>query len=232
MCFCVKSYELVSGGDLFAKYFLKNIFWHTWHCHHGKNGTSDRELFCLNTCNADVNKYINVTALCRVHINRNVLYCIHSDCWKWLLVHTFISDGYSRVGAETIRCKLHKEMSGRTNDSFIRKVFHLVWVVQNRRINVVAVFNQKPADINRTEVFNSVQNKESLNSICLAADVTFPRFLVLSFGSLRNNCLIWFWIAEQQVTSLKVHLLAKPAEKADTANKNNLILLLRPRSEL
>ncbi len=173
-----------------------------------------------------------MTALFRVHVNWNVLYCIHSDSWKWLLVHTFISDGYSRVGAETIRCKLHKEMSGRTNDSFIRKVFHLVRVVQNRRINVVAVFNQKPADINRTEVFISVQNKESLNSICLAADVTFPRFLVLSFGSLRNNCLIWFWIAEQQVTSLKVHLLAKPAEKADTANKNNLILLLRPRSEL
>lgn len=106
--------------------------------------------------------------------------CIHSDCWKWLLVHTFISDGYSRVGAETIRCKLHKEMSGGTNDSLIRKVFHLVRVVQNRGINVVAVFNQKPADINRTEVFSSVQNKESLNSICLA-DVTFPRFLVLSF---------------------------------------------------
>lgn len=82
VCFCLKSYELVSGGDLFAKYFLKKLFWHTWHCHHGKNGTYDRELFCLNTCNADVNKYINVTATFRVHININVLDCIHSDCWK------------------------------------------------------------------------------------------------------------------------------------------------------
>lgn len=78
---------------------------------------------------------------------------------KFLLVHTFISDGYSRVGAETIRRKLHKEMSGGTNDSLVRKVFHLVRVVQNRRINVVAVFNQKPADINRTEGFSLVQNK-------------------------------------------------------------------------
>lgn len=71
-----------------------------------------------------------------------------------------------------------------------------------------------------------------LTEICVAADLTFLWNLVVSFGSLHNNCLIWFWIAEQQVTSLKVHLLAKPAQKADTANKNNLIPLLRARSVL
>lgn len=148
------------------------------------------------------------------------------------MFRTFISDGHPRVGAGTIRRKLHKKMSGRTNDSLVRKVFHLIRVIQNRRVDVVAIFDQKPADINRTEWFSSAQNSESFFSICLAADVTFLRFLVLSYGSLHNNCLIWFWIAEQQVTSLKVHLLAKPAEKADTANKNNLIPLLRPRSGL